>query len=164
MCVCVCVGVCVCVCVISCLESNYHAHNIMFEASTDNTISIATYMYTYNRGIMDLGHTCFASSLVGAITSTIGGRPLEFRTAPSSLSLSSNGSTNDRVFPVPVPVYKMKSHDYHMTYRKQINIKIVQNIKIELVHIMPPKQDYQSQMQHCKISPTITSYPQINVD
>ena len=47
-----------------------------------------------------------ASSLVGVMVSTSGGCPWSFLVNPLALSFSSNGRTNDNLFPVPVPIIR----------------------------------------------------------
>ena len=47
-----------------------------------------------------------ASSLVGVIVSTSGGRPWSFLVSTSALSFSNNGRTNDSVFPVQAPIIR----------------------------------------------------------
>ncbi len=57
---------------------------------------------------IDTGFTWLTSSRVGAITSTMGGRP-RLLEIPSFINFSRRGKTNERVFPVPVLAWPITS-------------------------------------------------------
>ena len=84
-----------------------------------------------------------ASSPVGVMVSTNGGRPWSFLVNPSALSFSNNSKTNDSVFSIPVPIIREQKPAFqvHINKSEYVTRRMHTNVRVASFPGMSEKSD-----------------------